>query len=245
MARKSRKKLIRTWHRRLGPIIGLQLLLWSLGGIYFSWIQSSWGGEESDIVLKEPINLKYENFLAPIPPLIRNSQLAFIEEIRLGKLLNIPVYRMIQDDRHAETYNAITGEKISPIDRTTAIAIAAVEIERELPVRSVVREDMQSTAYQGPVPAWKVTFDDWKATTLYIGANTGRIATRRTMLSRIYGLFYALHLMEYGGGVKNWLIRIVSVLSLITIASGYYLWFLTTTTSAKPARAKAGKGGKK
>jgi hypothetical protein len=215
-----------------------------LGGIYFSWIQASRGGEESDIVLKEPINLKYENFLAPIPPLIRNSQLAFVEEIRLGKLLNIPVYRMIQDDRHAETYNAITGEKISPIERTTAIAIAAAEIVRDLPVRSVVREDVPSAAYQGPVPAWKVTFDDWKATTVYISANTGRIAARRTGLSRIYGLFYMLHLMEYGGGVKNWLIRIVSVLSLITIASGYYLWFLTTTRP-KPARAKTGKGGKK
>jgi hypothetical protein len=215
-----------------------------LGGIYFSWIQASWGSEESDIVLKEPINLKYENFLAPIPPLIRNSQLAFVDEIRLGKLLNIPVYRMIQDDRHAETYNAITGEKISPIERTTAIAIATAEIIPDLPVRSVVREDVQSTTYQGPVPAWKVTFDDWKATALYISSNTGRITARRTALSRIYGLFYMLHLMEYGGGVKNWLVRIISVLSLITIASGYYLWFLTTA-APKPARSKTGKGGKK
>jgi uncharacterized iron-regulated membrane protein len=90
-----------------------------------------------------------------------------------------------------------------------------------------------------------VTFNDWKATTLYIGANDGRIAARRSMLSKIYGLFYMLHLMEYGGGVKNWLIRLVSVLSLITIASGYYLWFLTATMRAKPARPKTGKGGKK
>lgn len=244
MARKSRKKLIRTWHRRLGPIIGIQLLLWSLGGIYFSWIQASLESEESDVVLKEPINLKYENFLAPIPPLIRNSQLAFVKEIRLGKLLNIPVYRMIQDNRHAETYNAITGEKISPIERTTAIALAKAEMVPELPVQSVVREDEHGSTYQGPVPAWKVTFDDWKATTLYIGANTGRFTARRTMFSKLFSVFYMLHLMEYGGGVKNWLIRIVSVLSLITISSGYYLWFLTTTRS-KPARAKTGKGGKK
>ena len=245
MARRSRKKLIRTWHRRLGPILGIQLLLWSLGGIYFSWIQVSPGSEEGNLVLDEPTNLKYENFLAPIPPLIRNSQLAFVEEIQLGKLLNIPVYRMIQDDRHAELYNAITGEKISPIDRTTAIAVAKAGIIPDLPVRSVVRQDAPGNAYHGPVPVWKVTFDDWKATTLYVSANTGRIVERRTVFAKAYGIFYTLHLMEYGGGPNNWLIRIVSVLSLITIGSGYYLWILTVPTRPKSARTKTSKGGKK
>lgn len=245
MARRFRKKLIRTWHRRLGPILGVQLLLWSLGGIYFSWIQMSGEREMDDLVLEVPANLKYENFLAPIPPLIRNSQLALIEEIRLGKLLNIPVYRMIQDDRHAELYNAITGEKISPIDRTTAIAVATAAMVPDLPVRSVVRQDAHSKTYYGPVPVWKVTFDDWKATTVYIGANTGMIAARRTVFARAYGIFYRLHIMEYGGGPKNWLVRIVSVLSLITIGSGYYLWILTVPTKPKSARTKTGKGGKR
>jgi len=241
MSRRSRQKFIRTWHRRLGPIIGIQLLLWSLGGIYFSWVHIAAVRSETDMAAEEPVNLKYENFLAPIPPLIRNSRLARVEDIRLGKLLNIPVYRFIQDDRHAETYNAITGEQLSPIDRATAVAVAEADFAPEVPVRRVEQVEEQGGRYRGPVPAWKVTFDNWKSSAIYVGAHTGKVTARRSAVWRAYDFLWMLHSMDYGRreNLNNWIIRIMSLLGLVTIASGYYLWYLTAPLLRPPKKQKS------
>lgn len=239
MSRRSRQKFIRRWHRRLGPVVGIQLFIWSLGGIYFSWVHASLVRSETDMVPQEQVNLKYENFLASIPPLIRNSQLAWVEEIQLGKLLNIPVYRFIQDDRHAEIYNAITGEKLSPIDRSTAVAVAEADFVPDEVVAGVIRVEDGRSEYQGPVPAWKVTFDDWKGSTIFVGAQSGQVTARANTFTRFYNILWMLHLMDYGRqkDVNNWIIRMMSILGIVTISSGYYLWILTVT--ARPSGKKS------
>ena len=238
MSRQSREKFIRRWHRRLAPIIGIQLLLWSLGGMYFSWVHISLVRSETDKAAVEPANLKFENYLTPIQPLIRNSQLARVEDIRLGKLLNLPVYRFIQDDHHAETYNAITGELLSPIDRPTAIAVAEADLAPELPVEQATLVEDQGGEYRGPVPAWKVEFQNWKSTAIYVSAETGKVTARRSSIWRAYDFLWMFHIMDYGEreNFNNWIIRIMSVLGLVTIASGYYLWYLTTPLLQPPSQ---------
>ncbi|UCD38971.1 MAG: PepSY domain-containing protein [Fidelibacterota bacterium] len=247
MSRRSRQKSIRKWHRRLGPVIGLQLLLWSLGGIYFSWVHITDVPDETDVGVGEEVNLKYENFLAPIPPLIRNSQLAWVEKIQLGKLLNVPVYRFIQDEHHAETYDAITGDKLSPIDRATAIAVAQLHFVPDVPIRRVIRVETPRGEYRGPVPAWKVSFDNWKASAVYVSASTGRVTARRSMIWRVYDLLWMLHIMDYKQreDLNNWIIRVMSLLGLITIASGYYMWYLTTPLLHSPQKQPRRKSKKR
>lgn len=240
MSRRSQQKFIRTWHRRLGPIIGIQLLLWSLGGVYFSWVNTAAIQGEADIASAEPVNLKYENYLALVTPLIRNSQLAWVQDIQLGKLLNIPVYRIIQDDRHAETYNAITGEQLSPIDRTTAAAVAKADLASEVPVGRVEKIAEQGGEYRGPVPAWKVTFDNWKATTVYVSAGTGRVTARRSLFWRAYSVLWWLPFGNDPAGehTRTWIVRATSILGLVTIASGFFLWYLTTPLSRQTRQKK-------
>ena len=230
MSRRSREKFIRFWHRRLAPIIGIQLLLWSLGGIYFSWVQVPTPRADSGTPPAGMVNLKYENYLAPIPPIVRNSQLAEVRTIALGKLLNIPVYRLIQDERQAELYNAITGEKLSPLGRTTAIDAAQEQVPGGLAVRQVERVEEPGGEYRGSIPAWRISFDRWDSPAIYVSAHTGEVTARGSVQRRAYDLLWMLHIMDYRGRAdfSNWLIRIVSVLGLVTICAGYYLWYLTT-----------------
>ncbi|MCK4577567.1 MAG: PepSY domain-containing protein [Candidatus Marinimicrobia bacterium] len=243
MSLAGRKKLIRTWHRRLGPIIGIQLFLWSLGGLYFSWVRMAEVRGEAEIACLEPENLKYENFLALIPEIIRNSDLPTVREIRLGKLLNVPVYRFIMDDQRAETYDAITGDRISPINRTTAIKVARHDFLPDAELRSVHRIKEHSGKYQGPIPAWCVTFEHWKAPAIYISVHTGEVTARRNVLWRVYDFLWRLHILDFDTGqdFNNWLIRLMSLLGLATIGSGYYLWYLTSL----PTGTKRKKTGRK
>ncbi|MEE9466416.1 MAG: PepSY domain-containing protein [Candidatus Neomarinimicrobiota bacterium] len=231
MSRASQKKLIRTWHRRLGPIVGIQLFLWSLGGLYFSWVQLSAVKGEKELARELPPDLKFENFLAELPPIMRLSQLPVMREVRLGKLLNIPVYRLIMDEGHAETYNAITGDLLSPISRATAVAIAEDDFRPDAPVRMVTRIEAPGGEYRGPVPAWRVTFAHWKAPSIYVGVYTGEVTARRNLLWRAYDFLWMLHILDFGerADFNNWLLRLMSLLGLATIGSGYYLWYLTST----------------
>lgn len=238
MSRAGRMKLIRTWHRRLAPIVGVQLFLWSLGGLYFSWVQLPSVKGETETASDLPPDLKFENFLAELPPLMRNSPLPVMRDIRLGKLLNLPVYRLIMDDGHAETYNAITGRLISPISRTTAIAVARADFLPESPVRQVTLMEQPVSEYGGPLPAWKVTFAHWKAPAIYVSTQTGEVTARRNRLWRAYDFLWMLHILDFGHreNVNNWLLRIMSLLGLVTIGSGYYLFYLTA--GAAPIRRR-------
>lgn len=246
MSRRSRAKFIRSWHRRLAPIIGIQLLLWSLGGVYFSWARSADDPGDSERSAAESPDLKYENFLALLPPLIRNSELSQIRDIQLGKLLNTPVYRLIQDDSHAETYNAISGELLSPIDETTAAAIAAAEFDSEVTVREIELIEERSGGYRGPLPVWKVTFEDWKTSAVYVTSGTGSVIARSGAVGQTLGGLWWLPVGNdpAGDATRIWIVRVTSILGLVTIGGGFYLWYLTPLQTRK-TRSKKKSTGKK
>jgi len=178
MSLASKTKIARSWHRRLVPIAFLPLLFWSVSGLVDAW-QGLFTGPESDFVADTPAeNLKQENFLVPITPIARTSGLSMIKEIRVGKLLNVPVYRLIMDLSHAETYDAITGEKLSPLDKTSAIAVAKSAFNDDVIIKEVTRIDGWNANYNGPIPAWRISIASMTDMEIYVGLNTGEITAQ-------------------------------------------------------------------
>ncbi len=242
MSRSSRQKFIRIWHRRLGPIVGIQLLLWSLGGLYFSWVHLTLVRSETDMAIIDPPDLKQARYTADIQSIIANSRLTHLEAISLASLLGDPVYRLVQDDAHAELYHAVTGERLSPISEATAIALAEADFAPAVPVLNalLVEEVSPGEEYRGPLPAWRVNFDNWKKSALYVSANEGWVVSRRSTIWRAFDFLWMLHIMDYKerDNFNNWLIRIVSLLGVVTVFSGYYLFYLTSSIG-RPSRKKS------
>lgn len=234
-------------HRKLGPIIGIQLLLWCIGGVYFSWVHLTDVRSENDIAENVLPNLKFENFLAPLPPILRNSKLEYIESISLTKVLNVPVYNLFQDDQNAEIYDAITGEKFPRIDKKMAIAIADKDFAPEVPVVGATLISTQGGEYKGPIPAYKVEFANWKKSAIYVAAETGQVISRRSTLWRAFDFLWMFHIMDYGerDNFNNWLLRIVSLVGLLSVGSGYYLWILTTPLLESSKKKPGGRPRKK
>lgn len=243
----KRRKLTRSLHRKLGPIVGIQLFLWCIGGIYFSWVHLTDVRSENDIAENVQANLKFENFLAPLPPILRNSELDYIETITLTKVLNVPVYNLFQDDQHAEIYDAITGEKFPHIDKNMAIAIADADFSPEVPALGATLITTQGGEYKGPIPAYKVDFDNWKKSAIYVAAETGQVISRRSTIWRAFDFLWMFHIMDYNerDNFNNWLIRIVSIFGLLSVGSGYYLWLLTTPLLNNPKNNTGSKRRKK
>ena len=180
----------------------------------------------------EEMNLKKADYGVSLASLVMNSQLDPIIAIEAGSLLDFPVYRMIQDDDHAEVYHATTGERLSPISAELAVDIAETDFAPDVPVSAVEMVDAHTPGgeYRGPLPAWKVSFKNWKKSALYVSVNEGRVISRRSTVWRAFDFLWMLHIMDFQerDNFNNWLLRIVSVLGLVTVLSGYVLWYLTS-----------------
>ncbi len=241
MSLASKTKLARSWHRRLVPLAFLPILFWSIGGLMAAW-QGLFAGPEATFVGNAPAaNLKQENFLVPITPIARNSRLAMIKEIRIGKMLNVPVYRLIMDQSHAETYDAITGELLSPLDKTAAVAIAKATFERDVIVKSVTQVDSWTAHYSGPIPAWRISIASMLNREIYVATNTGEITARESMFTPLTNYFAARQGTAGRTLTSLWIQALFSIAAIGAANYGIYLWYATTLTGRKKPKRRPGR----
>ncbi len=69
--KKNWPTIFRKWHRRLGLFIGIQLLFWTAGGVYFSWFHI------------DNVHGDYERDMSPQPPLSDLKDLLTIKDLIL------------------------------------------------------------------------------------------------------------------------------------------------------------------
>jgi len=230
MRRQQLQKLSRRWHRFLGPLIGVQLLLWTLGGIYFSWFDLDNVHGDYERATQAVPDLRELPVTVSIDALLERSGLDRVEDVRLGTFRGRPVVRLYQDRDRVEMYDATSGEMLSPIGETEARTVAAGDFAPPGKIVSVDRIEEKQGEYKNAVPAFRVRFDNWKGTHVYVHANTGLVTARRNAIWRGFDFLWMLHILDFREreDFNNWLLRILSVLSLITIATGYVLWLATT-----------------
>lgn len=124
---------IRKTHRYLGLFIGIQFLLWTVGGLYFSWSNLD---EIHGNHLKRPAAgfSVSQPLVSPSVPLQALEQTGFdsVLSINLIKVLSKPVYqlsyRMHHKDGHTMTQtqlaNARTGQLRGELTQAEATALA-------------------------------------------------------------------------------------------------------------------------
>lgn len=230
MTRAQLQKLSRKWHRFLGPLIGIQLCLWTLGGIYFSWFHiDNVHGDYERAAIETP-DLRGLSEAMPIGTFVSRSELDRVEEIRVGTFLGRTVVRLYGNGDRAEMYDAATAARLSPINETEARRVAEIDFEPGSAIKKVSRIAAKGGEYKRGVPAWRVDFDNWKRTHVYVDARTGLVAARRNAIWRGFDFMWMLHILDFNerDNFNNWLLRIISVMGMATVVSGYSLWALTT-----------------
>ncbi|NOX37593.1 MAG: PepSY domain-containing protein [Calditrichaeota bacterium] len=230
MNRRAIQKFSRKWHRRLGSLVGIQLFFWTLGGFYFSWFHIDDVRGTTDRVPAEPVNVKSHSGFLPPDSILKNTSLTFVERIELATFRERPVYRLYQDNDRVEMFDARSGNKLSPISREMAIEIARADFRPRVPIKAVHWIEQKGGEYKGPIPAYRIDFDYWKGTRVYVHANSGRVTAHRNHIWRGFDFLWMLHILDFKEreNFNNWILRILSLLGLITLASGYVLWAVTT-----------------
>ncbi len=224
-------KTYRTWHRWLALTIGIQILLWMISGAYFSWvdIDNVRGALEANRRHTTLADSPY----APLGPIIAQSELGSIDRIDV-RHIDGGIWYLLRDtgsgDR--ERYSAATGAAHFPLEEGEALRIAKDDFNGEGDATDIAYfTESPGSEYRGPLPVYRVIFDNTKNTRLYVDAHTGEITARRNTLWRIFDWLWMLHIMDYDtrDNFNNPLLRGVSVAGIGVVLSGALVYFVGLT----------------
>ena len=220
---------IRTVHRYLAYIIGLQVFLWLLGGVAFAWIpfQSLVKGG-AVLAEQEPTALPdgWWRQLDTLPANLAPQGEVSISESAQGALL----FFRAEDERHWLRLADGSIDSSPSVDEVDAFASSLYAGTGEL----VSVERIQSPDAQifglvhelyGREDVWQARFDDASGTRFYFDGATGRYLTVRNHFWVVYDALWRLHIMDYRGGedFNNWLLSVFSVSALLFALSGALL----------------------
>lgn len=225
-------KLLRKTHRYLGLILGIQFLMWTISGLYFSWT------DLDDIHGDGFKNLEQQaNFHQDLIALSALDIAKGIQKIELREINQEPYYWI----NNEKLFHVKTGVVKKGITEKEAIAIAQIHMQASLKVKQVdlLKEIGKHHEYRNkPLPVYVITFEGSDKVKAYVSQKDGRFVTIRHERWRWFDFLWMLHTMNYEGrdNFNTFLLRFFSFFGLITILSGFVLWFISSPTLRKLKR---------
>jgi uncharacterized iron-regulated membrane protein len=230
------QRYIRKSHRYLGFFLGIQFLFWTVGGIYFSWTKIEKIRGEDIRVAKESIKptglAPISNIVDSLNKLIPNIQ---FESLQLTTILHKNYYQIhltSPSSKHL-LFDAQTLQLKKPIQADEAKQIAQLALKIQAPIERV--EYLTTTGghheyREKPLPAYAISFGKPAQTTVYISTELGTVQSFRNDSWRIFDFLWMLHTMDYQDrdNINNWALRIFSIIGLVTLISGFLLFFITS-----------------
>lgn len=233
--RKNHRFYIRKTHRWLGLLLGIQFLIWTVSGLYFSWTNID--EIHGDLLRRHSPHLSAQSNLASPSAVFAGAGIKpdSIQAIQLFAMLGKPLYRMdfFSGGKAQQLLaDATTGAVRPAISKEEAVQIAAESFNSEPVLEGVtylVAADAHHEYREKPLPAWAVQFKHPSRTLVYVGALTGKVESFRNNKWRLFDFLWMGHTMDYQSrdNINNWLLRLFSIFGLITVLSGFALWWVS------------------
>jgi hypothetical protein len=240
--RRNNQYYLRKTHRYLGILIAIQFVAWTVSGLYFSW--NDIDDVHGDHMRKNPKYLSSNtNVVSPslaIENLKASTAVDSVHSVMLISILGQPVYQIryfsghthgIHPHVHYALADAQNGLLQKPLtkDQATLVAKDHVPLDAKvIEVSFLEKTDDHHEYRERPLPAWAVSFEDPDCT-VYISADQGTFQTIRHDQWRAFDFLWMFHTMDYQGrdDFNNWLLKIFSIVGLLTVCSGIFLFILT------------------
>lgn len=225
---------IRKIHRYLGLFLGIQFLMWTISGLYFSWTNID--EIHGDHLKKTEFKPKeFNNLISPSELNISEG----IKTIELRDVNNIPHYWV----NKKYLYNGLNGNLKESITKEEALYIANNYMKSDLEVASVeqVNQVGKHHEYRGKLlPAYVITYKADENIKVYVSVNDGKFQTVRHQSWRWFDFLWMTHTMDYEGrdNFNTTVLRVFSLLGLITVLSGFLLWYITSPSIRKLVKNK-------
>lgn len=239
---------IRKLHRYLGLFIGIQFLGWTISGLYFSW--NNIDDVHGDHLRRNPRFLSADlNVVAPAIAINELREVTKVDSIQSVQLISVsgkPIYQIAYFSGHAGEVHlhahyalaeAGTGVIRKPLTKEESVQLAKDHVLPSAIVDQV--EHLENTEghheyREKPLPAYAVTFKNPDCT-VYISTERGTFQTIRHDQWRAFDFLWMFHTMDYAGrdNFNNWLLKILSVVGLLTVLSGFMLFLASSRTLKK------------
>ncbi|QNM85866.1 PepSY domain-containing protein [Polaribacter pectinis] len=220
---------IRKTHRYLGLFLGIQFLFWTISGLYFSWtdIDEIHGDQFKNL---EYQSKAFNNLISPSDLKIQNG----INTIELRDINNSPYYWINKE----QLYNAIDGSLKTNITKDEALSVAKNYMKDGLEVVDInlIDETGKHHEYREKLlPAYVISYANDESIKAYVSIKDGKFQTVRHQSWRWFDFLWMTHTMDYEGrdNFNTIVLRVFSLLGLITVLSGFLLWFTSSPTIRK------------
>ena len=212
------KLSIRNIHKYLSFFISLQLLLWTVSGIYFSF-------NKIELVRGEQYRLP-SSFSLNLDQLKGN-----LENISNFDVVNrVDQQILIISDPSGRKYLDTNGNPVSML--TVEQAKLTVKENSTLNPIDVflIDQDRNGSEYRGrELPLYQVLSlnKDQKSINVYVNPYSGKIVAIRSLQWKIWDLMWGFHIMDWQtrDNINNFLLKVFSILALISSVSGVLLFF--------------------
>ncbi|MGH8130821.1 MAG: PepSY domain-containing protein [Steroidobacteraceae bacterium] len=189
-------RVLRILHKWLGLIVGLQILLWTMSGLVFAWLDyRDVAGEPSVRAPPQPV-LAESVVVAEPSAWLGDYGSSEIVDIALIPLLDHWVYRIRLNDR-IELRRAEDGARFA-IDAAIIRALAGAHYA-DGDLRTLSFHATPTIEARDAGPVWQAAFDDAERTSLYFAAGDGWLVAARNDTWRLFDFFWMLHTMDYRG----------------------------------------------
>ncbi|MBX3478806.1 MAG: PepSY domain-containing protein [Caulobacter sp.] len=210
-------------HKWIALVVGIQVLLWALGGLVMTVIPIERVRGEHHVPEAVPTALPTTELLSLTEAAAGAGFAPTKAELR--QTPRGPIWALSPAKGEPAVLDARTGARLAPYsaDQARAFALRAYRGEGS-PVRvALLSSAPQETGKEGAL--WRVDFADAEHTTLYLAPLTGEVVSRRSGLWRFYDFFWRLHIMDWtkGENFNHPLIIGAALLALTTILSGFVL----------------------
>jgi hypothetical protein len=135
-------------------------------------------------------------------------------------------------------FNAKTGQLKDGISPDEAISIVKKRMAPSLKrknIELITAVDKHHEYREKPLPAYMIEFEHPETIKAYVSKNDGRFITIRHESWRWFDFLWMIHTMDYESrdNFNTFVLRAFSLFGLITVISGFVLWFISSPTVRK------------
>jgi hypothetical protein len=183
-------------HKWLALALAIPILFWFISGLFFAVAPIEQVRSEHVAAKAAPISISMSSAAAGLGRVAASGAMPG-EKIELRGMMGIPVALVLSGEQRPRLYDLQSGRQLSPIPATLAASIAERDHAGERKATVVERVTANSPEYRGPLPAWRVDFDDGANRSLYVAADTGAVVARRSTLWRVFDFLWSLHILDF------------------------------------------------
>jgi len=215
--------IARKTHKWFGLFIGLQVVVWSLSGLYMTVVHID--TIHGDHLVRELASPGIEAG-ALQDPLALAARVG-ATGVRLAWVDKRPIY-VVEGPSGERAFSATSAARLNLPNEQEIRALASSRYTGSEPIASaeLITEVPGEIRGRKP-PLWRVEFDHWNRPTFYLSPVTGELLSRRHELWRVFDFVWMLHIMDYDTreNVNNPLLRAFTWGAVLMALSGILLLF--------------------